>query len=264
MVRKMSVLMIAVLLTILLAGCQCQHEWGEADCINPRICGLCEATEGEALGHQYGPWEFAAETMSHSCEVCGEAETLPMDYALLLETKLHGVWELRAFGESMGHLLAEADGTGTLCDALGEKQSFQAEYESHTIGEAQVVYSGVLATEDGSSAFTLYDNHEGADYLTVSIGEQEAEYFRNEALFSIPEGYWAYSDHGKLFYMELNQDRSFSADWGTVDSAASGTQVRNIQRAENIDTRILRCSILWTGRSEWKHLCWNAESVWKT
>ena len=30
---------------------ECEHEWVEASCESPKTCSLCNAIEGEALGH---------------------------------------------------------------------------------------------------------------------------------------------------------------------------------------------------------------------
>lgn len=43
-------------------GYTCQHQWSEATCTEPRICSICAATDGEALGHSY---------KNGVCTVCG-------------------------------------------------------------------------------------------------------------------------------------------------------------------------------------------------
>lgn len=41
---------------LLLSGCQCKHEWVEADCYTPKTCSKCKITEGEPRQHIPGEW----------------------------------------------------------------------------------------------------------------------------------------------------------------------------------------------------------------
>lgn len=117
--RKRIFSVFLVLMLVLLSGCACEHEWQEADCLNPQVCTKCEETGAEALGHDweaasceapetclrcgeirgtvlehsFGDWFFAEETMSHTCSVCGLEESTEMDRAVYLETLLPGYWE---------------------------------------------------------------------------------------------------------------------------------------------------------------------------
>ena len=47
------------------------HEWTDADCVAPKTCSICGATEGEALGHSMND---ATCTLPATCSVCGETE----------------------------------------------------------------------------------------------------------------------------------------------------------------------------------------------
>ena len=47
----------------------CVHQWLEADCVTPVTCGLCQATQGEPLGHSF---------VDGVCGVCGEQEIREM------------------------------------------------------------------------------------------------------------------------------------------------------------------------------------------
>jgi len=69
----------ALLLIGLLTGCQCSHEWREADCITPKTCSKCDLTEGEALPHQ---WQDATCSKAKTCILCGaeEGNKLAHDY----------------------------------------------------------------------------------------------------------------------------------------------------------------------------------------
>lgn len=111
MKQKLTILILSILCLCLLAGCECKHEWTEADCLNPKVCTKCDVTEGEALGHDwqdatcqapktcgrcgvtegevsehsYGSWAASGEgKMERACTVCGSKETQKADQAVLI------------------------------------------------------------------------------------------------------------------------------------------------------------------------------------
>lgn len=65
---RMLAMLLAVGMLLALAGCQCRHEWVEADCGNPKICAKCGQTVGEPLGHSWLPATYEAP---ETCAVCG-------------------------------------------------------------------------------------------------------------------------------------------------------------------------------------------------
>ena len=72
MKRILSVLLVLVMLLSLLAGCTCEHEWEEANCIAPKTCKHCNETEGEKANiHQ---WEEATTEAPKTCALCGKTE----------------------------------------------------------------------------------------------------------------------------------------------------------------------------------------------
>ena len=98
--KKIGILLLTLVCLLALAGCGCEHEWVEADCVTPKTCSLCGETEGEALGHT---WVDATCTEPKTCSVCGETE-----------------------GEALGHTwidaTTEAPKTCTVCAATeGER-----------------------------------------------------------------------------------------------------------------------------------------------
>ena len=36
--KRLMIIALALVMLLALAGCACEHEWMEADCVNPRIC----------------------------------------------------------------------------------------------------------------------------------------------------------------------------------------------------------------------------------
>lgn len=71
MKKKLCIFILALVCTIVLCACGCEHEWMDATCTDPPTCSKCEATEGEALGHV---WFAATCTDPKTCETCGTTE----------------------------------------------------------------------------------------------------------------------------------------------------------------------------------------------
>ncbi|MBQ3503121.1 MAG: hypothetical protein IJA75_00275 [Oscillospiraceae bacterium] len=92
--KRTYILLIALILITLLSGCECKHQWIEADCLTPKTCEKCQVTEGEALGHS---WQEAACETAKTCTACGETE-----------------------GEALGHEWQEATcDTARICTVCG-------------------------------------------------------------------------------------------------------------------------------------------------
>lgn len=66
--KKMLLVMTALVCVLALAGCSCEHEWAEANCTAAKTCKLCKETEGSPLGHS---WVNATCTAPKTCENCG-------------------------------------------------------------------------------------------------------------------------------------------------------------------------------------------------
>lgn len=83
--RILPYVCVLVFLLCFLAGCGCQHEWAEADCLAPKTCIHCGKTEGEALGHA---WQEASCKVAKTCSRCGETEgaLLPHTAGSILES----------------------------------------------------------------------------------------------------------------------------------------------------------------------------------
>lgn len=66
----------------------CAHQYAQADCLTPKICTLCGATRGQALGHDY---------TEGICSRCGEADA---SFVVLTE----GSWRVDAISENGSQL----------------------------------------------------------------------------------------------------------------------------------------------------------------
>lgn len=62
-----------LILLVCLTACGREHihSWAEADCLHPRTCTECGATEGEASGHDLRPADLFSPA---TCRVCGYTE----------------------------------------------------------------------------------------------------------------------------------------------------------------------------------------------
>lgn len=122
--KKLLIIALALVMLLALTGCFCQHEWVEADCVNPKTCTKCEETEGAPLGHT---WAAATCVEPKTCETCGETE-----------------------GDALGHTLSEATCTETpTCSVCGE-----------TVGEA-LGHTWVDATYEAPKTCSVCGETEG-------------------------------------------------------------------------------------------------------
>ncbi len=67
MKKRLTLLVLLLLLAGLLPGCCLSHQWQEADCETAKTCAKCQKTSGEPLGHS---WEILCEEPER-CLVCG-------------------------------------------------------------------------------------------------------------------------------------------------------------------------------------------------
>lgn len=80
--KKLSVLILALVCLLAFTGCCFHSEWYSATCTTPKTCVECGKTEGEALGHT---WVEATCTDPKTCTTCNLTE-----------------------GEALGHVWQEA------------------------------------------------------------------------------------------------------------------------------------------------------------
>ena len=51
-----------------------EHDWKNADCINPKTCNICQTQEGEALGHDWTTPDVDQCEVQSTCSRCGVTE----------------------------------------------------------------------------------------------------------------------------------------------------------------------------------------------
>ena len=124
MKKKLTIVALFLLLTLVLTGCACKHEWVEATCTLPKTCQKCEEVEGEALGHT---WVDADCVTPKTCSVCAATEGEALGHTWVdadcVTPKTCSVCAATE-GEALGHTWVDADcvtpKTCSVCAAEGE------------------------------------------------------------------------------------------------------------------------------------------------
>ena len=71
---KIFAMIVAVMMVCLLAGCECEHTWTQADCTTPQTCTECGEIQGDALGHS---WQESNCELPETCSACGATQGEP-------------------------------------------------------------------------------------------------------------------------------------------------------------------------------------------
>lgn len=162
----------------------CEHEWKEADCENPKMCQLCGSTEGEKGGHT---WKNASCTMSKTCSICGLSEGEPLSSnkthtwqdATCVNPKMCtvcGESEGQALGHSAGDWQITDEGT---CEEQGTKQQMcvVCENSEQTVKNILSDISLELQKQDFKAevVFAFGDVEEESDGECLAIGEIDVD-----------------------------------------------------------------------------------------
>ncbi len=120
MKKKITLLLLVLVSLLVLAGCACEHDWEDADCVTPKTCSECDETEGAPLGHS---WMAATCEAPKTCENCGETEgeARPHEFsdATCDTAKTCTVCGLTE-GDALGHQWLDATyDTPTTCEVCG-------------------------------------------------------------------------------------------------------------------------------------------------
>lgn len=247
MTKRILALMLALLMMFSLAACGgdggsdagkasepeatpyvCEHYWQEATCTAPETCYSCGETQGEPAPHSFGLWSFADPDMSHSCTVCGETETVALDYAVALKSYLEG--QFNYFYQSIdgnvydtysgapgSYLRFDADGNGVFrlpttegIDEIAISANSIA-YDSET-----ELFSFALVCEDGSTMGAMLGAMETGSHQMGIIVETGFELFvtKTPAEDKALAGTWASANDGELMIIELNEDGTISGNVG--------------------------------------------------
>lgn len=77
--KKMLLLLMSIIMVLGMVACgSCDHSWSDANCLSPKTCSKCGATEGECLGHHFAD---ATCNVPKTCENCGVTEGEPLGHS---------------------------------------------------------------------------------------------------------------------------------------------------------------------------------------
>jgi len=77
MKKRVLILLLAVVCLLVLAGCECEHEWTAPDCVNPERCAKCGEYGAAPLGHT---WIDPNCEDPAICSVCGKEDAEPLGH----------------------------------------------------------------------------------------------------------------------------------------------------------------------------------------
>ena len=162
--RLFSVFFI-LLLAVSLVGCNCSHDWTEADCANPQTCAKCQEVGATALGHE---WQDATCTAPKTCGKCGETEGSVLSH-------IQGVWEVESEASYSKPGVQKA--YCSLCGELLAEEEFLKERIQNGVfvfSRQELMDMLKEALAEYSSDFKVYDDTE---YLSVAdLGDVKVDY----------------------------------------------------------------------------------------
>ena len=178
--KKFCVAALTAVLCLSLAACgECEHQWQEADCENPKTCSLCGETEGNALGHD---WQGGDCQNPQVCARCGKE-------GKVLDTHQEGEWEKTTIdaenflqnyekkcvicGKSLDvktePISMLHDGESFLMDAAAFAERMNQAFT--TITEVELVAKD--STRDGKASCQI--THDGALITEINLGNKDGE-----------------------------------------------------------------------------------------
>lgn len=128
--RRLVLIIVLSILTILMTGCCFEHEWEKATCTEPKTCSKCQKTEGNAIGHS---WIKASCTSPKTCSECGKTKGEALGHkwekATCTEPQVCFVCgEIE--GEALGHKWEKATCTNPVfCGICGETRGDVLEHK---------------------------------------------------------------------------------------------------------------------------------------
>lgn len=176
---------------VLLAGCTCEHEWVSANCVTPKTCRLCAATEGQTLEHN---WKEATCTEAKICAGCGktEGDALGHNWKEATCTEAKTCVECgKIEGDALDHAVTDWSVTTAascsqeglqsgICTMCGTTVSKSIAVSAHTPGEWKVTEAPTSA-KDGTKTRACSTCGEVLETEKVELSAAEKEsLFKNE------------------------------------------------------------------------------------
>lgn len=149
--KRMISILGMTLLILVLSACACEHEWQNANCVNPQICALCGEAQGEALGHK---WQDATCITPQICPVCNANQGEPIGHK----------WDKATCEKPQTCSKCQETQGDALGHTAGERELKQTDYLNATIvyvkkctvcgGEAETIMEPIETLHNGD-IFTI-------------------------------------------------------------------------------------------------------------
>ena len=198
MKKKVSILLVFVMLASMLGGCQllCKHDYAEATCDIPQICKECGKENGEALGHD---WVAATCEEPEHCSRCDLKRGDPLDHQwtdATCETAKTCSACGAVDGEPLGHTWEEATTEDpqycTVCQITeGEPLKTDPRFTTAATKELQGKWAvhvdmsddaiGLQAFET-SAKMVMYAEFSNVGELRISVGIDDEEAFNADLI----------------------------------------------------------------------------------
>ena len=154
--KRLMIIALALVMLLALAGCACEHEWMDADCVNPRICAKCEEVEGTPLGHT---WSAATCVDPKICENCAATEGEPKGHewveATCTEPNICSVCG-ETDGEPLGHSWVDATELAPkTCSACGVTEGDPLPMVRHDLGMDYETFANTMNTALGILGYEM-------------------------------------------------------------------------------------------------------------
>lgn len=154
--KRLMIIALALVMLLALAGCACEHEWMDADCVNPRICAKCEEVEGTPLGHT---WSAATCVDPKICENCAATEGEPKGHewveATCTEPNICSVCG-ETDGEALGHAWVDAtEYAPKTCSACGVTEGDPLPMVRHDLGMDYETFANTMNTALGILGYEM-------------------------------------------------------------------------------------------------------------
>lgn len=196
MKKRITLILLLCLLVVSLVGCECKHEWQEADCVIPKTCTKCGASEGEALGHK---WVNATCKEPKHCSVCGEIEGTLMDHSWL-DATCEEPKSCRVCSETEGDALGHdwVDATCTAAKTCSRCGTTEGDPLAHMPGETEVKADYVNAVYTVQSVCTVCGEIAEQQDMSMSSLHEDGKFTFNATEFT--ERFSKYLDEQSSLY----------------------------------------------------------------
>ena len=250
MTRKLSVLILILVLAMVFTGC-CKHEvWTEANCTTAKTCVECGDVEGMPLGHIWQPRTTEVpETCSRCSETRGERIITDPRFTTASTIGFYGTW--KGHSSISGDLVFKGldatmpvDVTLKLYNDSTLKLEVQGKDTTSFAKAAEEYFHKQLEAEAASlSQFTF------AEYMAIVYEMTPDEYVQQQMnkldLSALTQGYTidgVYYIDGDQFYMGLGWEAdltpyTFQRNGGTMvlhgDISGLGQEISNLSHIAN-------------------------------